>query len=217
MNGLPDISPQQLLQVQESQEIHRRSSLLCTAVFQLGGFVGKEQPLNSLAWQEPFHQQFLQQCSCYVIATPACQWGLDWFKTWAIAATSERIQPLPGTCSHQQHFNFRGKSLPDGTFISSLSAEYPSALASAIIDIIKPWVSQTTTFNFDMALWKSRSVNTLFIRPSHNRWCWQLELSQLDNQERRTLSKNFERDGHQESSNPIYIPDSQKSLCQQPS
>ena len=86
---------------------------------------------------------------------PACKWGLDWFRTWAIAATSNRIQDLAGICSHEQHFNFRLKRLPDGTFISSLSAEYPSTLASAIIDIIERWVSQATTFNFDVSLWKS--------------------------------------------------------------
>ena len=80
MNGLPGISPHPLLQVQESQEIHGRSSMLCTAVFQQGSVAGKEQPLNSLAWQEPFHQQFLQQCSRHFVASPACKWGIDWFK-----------------------------------------------------------------------------------------------------------------------------------------
>ena len=62
----------------------KRSSILCIAVFQQGGFAAKEQPINSLAWCESFHQQFLEQCSCYVVATPACKWGLDWYKTWAI-------------------------------------------------------------------------------------------------------------------------------------
>ena len=92
LDGLPSLTPQQLLQVQESKEIHRRSSILCIAVFQQGGFAGKEQPINSLAWRETFHQQFLSQCPCYLVATPACQWGLDWYKTWAIAATSDRNQ-----------------------------------------------------------------------------------------------------------------------------
>ena len=69
-----------LQQVQESQEIHRRSSTLCTSVFQQGGFAGSEQPINSLAWQEPFHQQFLRQFSCYFVSTSACKWRLDWFK-----------------------------------------------------------------------------------------------------------------------------------------
>ena len=75
VNGLPDLSPHQLLQVEESQEIHRRSSMLCTAVFQPGGFADNEQPLNSLAWQEPFYQHFLQQCSCYFCCIPSMQMG----------------------------------------------------------------------------------------------------------------------------------------------
>ena len=82
LDGLPSVTPAQLLQVQESKEIHRRSDLLCIAVFQQGGFAGKEQPINSLAWKEPSNQQFVSQCSCYMVATPACKWGLDIFKTW---------------------------------------------------------------------------------------------------------------------------------------
>ena len=103
MNGLPVITSQQLQQVQESQEIHRRSSILSTAVFQQGGFAGSEQPINSLAWQQPCHQHSLKQCSCYFVATPACKWGRDWFKTWAFAAASDNIQSLADQCCHQDH------------------------------------------------------------------------------------------------------------------
>ena len=155
LDGLPSLTPQQLLQVQESKEIHRRSSILCIAVFQQGGFAGKEQPINSLAWCETFHQQFLSQCSCHFVATPACQWGLDWYKTWAIAATSDRIKPLAAHCDHTDHQDFRGKRLPDGTFISALTAEYPSKLAHATIDIIKPWVSSSTSSTQSLSTWKS--------------------------------------------------------------
>ena len=124
LDGLPSLTPHQLLQVQESTEIHRRSSVLCIAVFQQGGFAAKEQPINSFAWCEPFHQQFLEQCPCYFVATPACIWGLDWYKTWAIAATSDKIQSMAGQCTHNNHQDFRGKRLPDGSFISALTAEY---------------------------------------------------------------------------------------------
>ena len=154
LDGLPSLSPHQLLQVQESKEIHRRSSILCLAVFQQGGFAAKEQRMNSLAWGEKFHQQFLEQCSCFVVATAACKWGLDWYKTWAIAASSDRIQSLAGQCTHNNHQDFRGKRFPDGSFISALTAEYPSKLASAIIEIIKPWVSQSWSFNQDLTQWK---------------------------------------------------------------
>ena len=36
----------------------------------------------------------MEQCSCYFVATLACRWGLDFFKYWAIAATSDRISKL---------------------------------------------------------------------------------------------------------------------------
>ena len=155
LDGLPSLNPSQLAQVEESKEIHRRSDILCIAVFQQGGFAAQEQPLNSLAWKEPSHQQFLSQCSCHFVATPACKWGLDIFKTWAIAATSDRISTLAGHCKHSDHMDFRGKRLPDGSFVSSITAEYPSSLASAIIDALRPWTSQSNTFNFNIAQWRN--------------------------------------------------------------
>ena len=155
LNGLPALTPAQLLQVQESQEIHRGSDLVCIAVFQHGGFAGQQQPINSLACKEPSHQQFLTQCSCYFVATPACKWGLDIFNTWALAATTDKISTLAGRCSHRNHMDFRGKKIPDGSFISALTAEYPSSFASAIMDIIRPWVSQSSSFNQDLSTWRS--------------------------------------------------------------
>ena len=138
MDGLPNLTQAQVAAVQESLEIHRRSSVLCTAVCQQGGFAAQEQPIDSLAWKEPFHQSFLTQCSCHLVSTPACKFGLDWYKTWAVAATSERIHLLAGNCRRHTHYSVRGKRLPDGTYISSLTVEYPSPMASAIMDIIRP-------------------------------------------------------------------------------
>ena len=154
LDGFPTLSDYQKRQVQESKEIHRRSDLICIAVFQRGGFAGKEQPLNSIAWKEPSSQQFVEQCSCYFVATPACKWGLDFFKYWAVAATSDRISKLAGHCSHRDHMDFRGKRLPDGSYISALTAEY-SAFASAIIDVISPWVSTSSLMNQDLSSWRS--------------------------------------------------------------
>ena len=115
-----------------------------------------QRAIDSLAWCETLHQQFLSQCSCFSVATPACKWGLDWYKTWAIAATSDRIQSLAGHCTHCNHFDIRGKRLPDGPVISALTAEYPSKLASAIIEIIRARVSQSSSsFNQDLTQWKT--------------------------------------------------------------
>ena len=75
LDGFPSLSNYQKCQVRDSKEIHRRSDLICIAVFQQGGFAGKEQPLNSIAWKEPSSRQFVEQCSCYFVATPACKMG----------------------------------------------------------------------------------------------------------------------------------------------
>ena len=167
LNGLPSLSPSQLNQVAESREIHRRADILCIAVFQQGGFAAKEQPLNSLAWKEPSHQQFASQCSCHFVATPACKWGLDIFKTWAIAATSDRISTLAGHCTHFDHMDFRGKRLPDGSFVSSITAEYPSAFASAIIETLRPWTSQSSIINFDIDQWRNLLAKKPITRGPH--------------------------------------------------
>ena len=149
------ISSAQLASVQESREIHRRSSVLCTAVYLQGGLAAQEQPINSLAWKEPFHQSFLTRCSCHFVSTPACKFGLDWYKTWAVAATSEKIHLLAGNCQHHTHYSIRGKRLPDGTYISSLAAEYPSLMASAIVEILRPWVSQNSHCYNPILQWKT--------------------------------------------------------------
>ena len=182
MEGLPGLTSAQLASVQESREIHRRSSVLCTAVYQQGGFAAQEQPINSLAWKEPFHQSFLTRCSCHFVSTPACKFGLDWYKTWAVAATSERIHLLAGSCQHHTHYSVRGKRLPDGTYISSLTAEYPSLMASAIVDIIRPWVSQNShCYNPILPpVEDTPGQATYFSWTSYHRWCRRHQLRQLD-------------------------------------
>ena len=72
-----------------------------------------------------------------------------------IAATSDHISSLAGQCSHWGHMDFRGKRLPDGSYVSALTAEYPSALASAIVNIISPWVSQSSLMNQDLSTWRN--------------------------------------------------------------
>ncbi len=206
LDGLPSLTPHQLLQVQE--EIHRRSSILCIAVFQQGGFAAQEQPINSLAWCESFHQQFLEQCSCYYVATPAFKWGLDWYKTWVIAATSDKIQSLAGQCNRNNHQDFRGKRTPDVSFISALTAEYPSKLATAIIDIIRPWVSQSSSFNQDLIQWKNLLAKKPIVRGPHMA---QVTTVQQTGQFPclKTSSKTSENDGSRVSSTTTFT----QSLC----
>ena len=72
-----------------------------------------------------------------------------------IAATSDHISSLAGQCSHWGHMDFRGKRLPDGSYVSALTAEYPSALPSAIVNIISPWVSQSSLMNQDLSTWRN--------------------------------------------------------------
>ena len=90
--------------------------------------------------------------------------GLRLGLSLAIAATSGRIKSLAAHCDHTDHQDFRGKRLPDGTSISAITAGYPYKLAHAIIDIIKPWVSSSTSGTQSLSTWKS-----LLSKKSHSK------------------------------------------------
>lgn len=47
-----------------------------------------------------------------MIVTPACQVGLDWYKTSAIAATFHQNSLLAGSCDHYSRFHLKGKNSP---------------------------------------------------------------------------------------------------------
>ena len=80
--------------------------------------------------------------------------------------------------------DFRGKRLPDGSYISALTAEYPSAFASAIIDVISPWVSQSSLMNQDLSRtqnhWRCRRHQLRKLDHTSIRWLLQFTSTSLD-------------------------------------
>ena len=60
LSGLPNLTPWELQRVQESFMMLSRCVEVLTLVFQAGGHVHLEQPLNAMSWLEKVVRQFLQ-------------------------------------------------------------------------------------------------------------------------------------------------------------
>ncbi|CAE7896988.1 Plscr3, partial [Symbiodinium necroappetens] len=139
LNGFPENTQSQQQRVEISQKIMYRSVCILHAVFASGGHASLEQPTNSMAWLEPFVQDFLSEVQATLSVVPACSVGMDVAKQWLFASSFAPVQQLAGTCSHQgQHQSVIGARDEQGHFLSQRTAEYPSALASRYSNIVSP-------------------------------------------------------------------------------
>ncbi len=148
---IPGITPQQLQQVQESQEIHRRSLSYALLFFNNGVLREKNNPSTPSLGKNHSTSGFFAN----VHATSSLLLR---------ASGDHRLVRTLGHCSH-----FR-KSIPwpgnaPNDYLTAHSsvlslAEYPSAHAAAIIDIIKPWASQSSVFNLSLTTWRSLLAKT---------------------------------------------------------
>ena len=139
LNGFPDNTRSQQQRVEVSQKLMYRAVCILRAVFASGGHASLEQPTNSMAWLEPFVQDFLSEVQATLSVIPACTVGVDVAKQWLFASSFAPIQQLAGTCSHSgQHQSVIGTRDEQGHFLSQRTAEYPSALASRYCSIVSP-------------------------------------------------------------------------------
>ena len=139
LNGFPDNTRSQQQRVEVSQKLMYRSVCILRAVFASGGHASLEQPTNSMAWLEPFVQDFLSEVQATLSVIPACSVGVDVAKQWLFASSFAPIQQLAGTCSHKgQHQSVIGTGDEQGNFLSRRTAEYPSALTARYSNIVSP-------------------------------------------------------------------------------
>ena len=133
----------QQLAVQESATIHHRSRLLLSAVDTHGGLILLENPSTSMTWDDPLMYEWVHATAPYGAQASACKFGKDWAKTWMFVSNRPDIFAVACSCDHLpgQHQSIVGARLPDGTFLSRLTAEYPVLLAEALASIISPYVS----------------------------------------------------------------------------
>eukprot|EP00435_Cladocopium_sp_Y103_P037977 s465_g10.t1 len=138
LDGLPDNTVIQQLAVQESSMVHDRARLLLSAVDRSNGLVILENPATSMTWLDELMSQWVHSCAPYPAHASACQCDTDWAKTWCFVSNKPQIAALARLCTHAPgtHESVVGVRLPDGSFKSRLTAEYPGPLAAALAKMI---------------------------------------------------------------------------------
>ena len=97
MDGVPNLTPEQLNKVRDSKEIHRRGRALLYAVMSRGGIGVLEQPPGSLAWLHPRIITFSKASK----------------DTWhgQMPASTAKTGQKPGVCEQQPSNQPSGRSL----------------------------------------------------------------------------------------------------------
>ena len=143
ISGLPDNTPQQQLAVEESAAIHGRCPILLSAVDQHSGLGILENPATSMTWDDPLMYHWVQAVAPYAAQACACMFDRDWLKAWMFVSNRPGIFAVARSCPHLpgSHQQIAGVRLPDGTFMSRITAEYPPELARALATIISQYVT----------------------------------------------------------------------------
>ena len=169
LDGLPGNSVLQQLAVQESAAVHDRARLLLSAVARSNGLVILENPATSMTWLDDLMWTLVHTIAPYAAQASACQFGANWAKTWCFVSNKPQIQQVALSCTHGPgtHESVVGVKLPDGTWKSRLTAEYPVALAAALASIVKPFTTANSIM-CPLAHWKSQLPLKLdWPRPTH--------------------------------------------------
>ena len=130
-----------------------------------GGLILFENPPSSLTFHDPLMKSWLRSVAPYISQVAACSHGLHLRKRWAFACNKPEIMSLASVCEHAADYHefHLGERLPDGTFYSRLTAEYPPSLACALAAIIRPYVTaQVTAFHSSLG-----EASSLFALLSH--------------------------------------------------
>ena len=140
LDGIPGISGQDLLRVQESSTMLLRCIQCLQVVVSSGGHGHLEQPKSAMSWGEPAVQQFISQQSCSCISMAACGFDRDWHKHWLFASTFHALAKMACSCPHPYGFHqpIAGVRTSTGHYLSRDTAEYPSALADQFAQLILP-------------------------------------------------------------------------------
>ena len=126
MEGIPGLTEYEQRRVDQSKAIHDRGRQVLQAAFSTAAQGGLEQPPSSMAWLEPENIQLLREWAAHCAHVPACQHGMDFYKSWALCATFPGIATLGGTCSHPpgSHRLIAGVK-NNGQYLSASTAQYP--------------------------------------------------------------------------------------------
>lgn len=145
LDGLPSNSTQQQLAVQESTTIHDRAHIL---VFYLQLTIMLAWSFwkilrRIMTWDDSLMFEWIHAVTCFAAQACACQFGKDWAKSWMFVSNRPDINFVARSCTHPPgtHEMVVGVRLPDGSFKSRLTAEYPAQLATALAAVIRPFLT----------------------------------------------------------------------------
>ena len=143
LDGIEGLSASEAMQLQESSILFDRCAECALITHTAGGHAHIEQPSGAMSWREPMAQRWMLQSSCNLILVAACAYGMDIYKNWLFASSFQELSAIASTCNHppNTHVSIAGTRSSDGSFMSKQSAEYPSALASAMAKILTPLIS----------------------------------------------------------------------------
>ena len=135
LDGLPDLSPPDLMKVQDSKVSRGRD--LFETVASRGGVATVEQPPGSMAWLVPDAMPTLKKFRCHVAWVDACVYDVPSEKFLGLCkhVGGHTLHSLPVHSHAHEHQSIRGAKDAKGGFLSSSSAEYPPALAQALASV----------------------------------------------------------------------------------
>ena len=111
-----------------------------------------EQPPSAMSWLQLDNIALLRECCAHCAYVAACSHGMNLYKNWAVCASFESIASLASVCKHPPgtHQSIAGKQV-DGKFLSELTAEYPSSLASSLAALMRPFISSIGRQNVSLS------------------------------------------------------------------
>ena len=143
MDGVPGLTQEEQRRENQSTEIHKRSRAFLRAAVQSTAQGGFEQPRSAMSWMQEDNIALLKEWAAHCSCVPACAFGLNFCKTWALCAMFASIASLAPTCNHPpgSHQVIAGLR-QDGQYISSLTAEYLPPMAKKLVACLLPYVSK---------------------------------------------------------------------------
>ena len=149
MEGIPGLTEHEQRRVDQSKAIHDKKRQELQAAFSTAAQGGLEQPPSSMAWLEPENIQLLRKWAAHCAHVPACQHGMDFYKSWGLCATFPGIATLGGTCSRPPGSLAGVKN--NGQYLSASTAQYPASLAKALAACLAPFCTSLGHHNVSIA------------------------------------------------------------------
>ena len=135
--GRLDLTASEQLRLQTQETIHSRGRDLLTAVHCKGGLVGWETPPTAMTLLLKENTEMLRDWNATCSHVAACNWGMDFAKSWLMCANDVEVASLASWCScSTRHPSFAGVRTSTGGFLSAETAEYPAPLALALAQIM---------------------------------------------------------------------------------